>query len=266
MGEDAASRAENYLRKHNLEAVISDAVLDAVLADAPEPMLHISAFLRTLAAGAAGAAGGSAPLSPPAGLGGALKAVTWNIAAINNNPFEYWITHDDSKYAELMAGVQGFITEPGERDVPVEQVFSAERFAALKALMAEQGWCAALHATLGRHDATTLASLPLPLPAPQCRDGGCSGYGRLLYRPLEGRGRQLRLSRPTLHTAPVTPCAQHRASLLHLTSTRAPSRCAVHRSPRSPGPAWMKWRRTGRTTSRSDPSSLASSRTRALVI
>ena len=23
---------------------------------------------------------------------------TWNIAAINNNPFEYWITHDDADY------------------------------------------------------------------------------------------------------------------------------------------------------------------------
>jgi hypothetical protein len=24
-----------------------------------------------------------------------IKALTWNIAAINNNPFEYWITNDD---------------------------------------------------------------------------------------------------------------------------------------------------------------------------
>ena len=38
---------------------------------------------------------------------------TWNIAAINNNPFEYWITHDDADYNALMEGVQSFIDEPG---------------------------------------------------------------------------------------------------------------------------------------------------------
>ena len=41
---------------------------------------------------------------------------TWNIAAINNNPFEYWITHDDADYNALMEGVQSFIDQPGERD------------------------------------------------------------------------------------------------------------------------------------------------------
>ena len=40
---------------------------------------------------------------------------TWNIAAINNNPFEYWITHDDADYNALMEGVQSFIDQPGER-------------------------------------------------------------------------------------------------------------------------------------------------------
>jgi hypothetical protein len=29
---------------------------------------------------------------------GVLRVATWNIAAINNNPFEYWITHDDADY------------------------------------------------------------------------------------------------------------------------------------------------------------------------
>jgi len=42
---------------------------------------------------------------------------TWNIAAINNNPFEYWITHDDADYNALMEGVQSFIDQPGERDL-----------------------------------------------------------------------------------------------------------------------------------------------------
>ena len=35
-----------------------------------------------------------------------LKTVTWNIAAINNNPFEYWNTYPDPEYAKLMNGVE----------------------------------------------------------------------------------------------------------------------------------------------------------------
>ena len=77
---------------------------------------------------------------------GVLRVATWNIAAINNNPFEYWITHDDADYNRLVArvrvgvrvlgcelctltlplatmihynrlmeGVQSFIDEPGAR-------------------------------------------------------------------------------------------------------------------------------------------------------
>ena len=34
---------------------------------------------------------------------GVLRVATWNIAAINNNPFEYWITHDDADYNMLAA-------------------------------------------------------------------------------------------------------------------------------------------------------------------
>ena len=50
---------------------------------------------------------------------------TWNIAAINNNPFEYWITHDDKAYNKLMSDVQAFVSEPGDRDrgVRVEEEF-----------------------------------------------------------------------------------------------------------------------------------------------
>lgn len=35
-----------------------------------------------------------------------LRAITWNVAAVNNNPFEYWITHDDPAYNTLIDGVQ----------------------------------------------------------------------------------------------------------------------------------------------------------------
>ena len=45
-----------------------------------------------------------------------LKTATWNIAAVNNNPFEYWVKHDDASYNALMQGVESFIDQPGERD------------------------------------------------------------------------------------------------------------------------------------------------------
>jgi hypothetical protein len=69
-----------------------------------------------------------------------LQLVTWNIAAINNNPFEYWITHKDEDYNKLMVDVQEFISSPGERDVPVKQVFTPAMWADLKQLMAARGW------------------------------------------------------------------------------------------------------------------------------
>lgn len=46
----------------------------------------------------------------------------WNMAAINNNPFEYWITHDDPAYNKLMEDVSAFIQNPGDKDVPVHKV------------------------------------------------------------------------------------------------------------------------------------------------
>ena len=69
-----------------------------------------------------------------------LRAVTWNIAAINNNPFEYWITHEDAAYNKLMEDVQGFIDAPAARDVAVSTVFTPVMFGELKALMAARGW------------------------------------------------------------------------------------------------------------------------------
>ena len=69
-----------------------------------------------------------------------LKLVTWNIAAINNNPFEYWITHEDAAYNQLMVDVQEFISSPGERDVPVARVFTPQMWTELKDLMTQRGW------------------------------------------------------------------------------------------------------------------------------
>lgn len=42
------------------------------------------------------------------------RTLTWNVAAINSNPFEYWITHDDPAYNKLMADVSAFIKSPGD--------------------------------------------------------------------------------------------------------------------------------------------------------
>ena len=65
---------------------------------------------------------------------------SWNIAAINNNPFEYWITHDDAKYNELMDKVQQFISSPGDKDIAVEKVFTPKMFEDLKVQMQHNGW------------------------------------------------------------------------------------------------------------------------------
>jgi len=69
-----------------------------------------------------------------------LHLVTWNIAAINNNPFEYWITHEDADYNKLMTDVQAFIDAPAERDVAVSSVFTDAMWTDLKAEMAGRGW------------------------------------------------------------------------------------------------------------------------------
>lgn len=74
------------------------------------------------------------------GASNVLNIVTWNIAAINNNPFEYWITHNDADYNKLMADVESFISAPGARDVLVEQVFTPAMWVELKAEMRERGW------------------------------------------------------------------------------------------------------------------------------
>jgi hypothetical protein len=57
-----------------------------------------------------------------------IRATTWNIAAINNNPFEYWITSDSNDYENLMQKVANFINNPAEKDIPVSSVFTDEMF------------------------------------------------------------------------------------------------------------------------------------------
>jgi hypothetical protein len=69
-----------------------------------------------------------------------IKAATWNVAAINNNPFEYWITNDaDPRYNVLMSQVSSFITQPEEKDIPISSVFSAAMFQELLELLEKNG-------------------------------------------------------------------------------------------------------------------------------
>mmetsp|Transcript_25995 Transcript_25995/g.38452 ORF Transcript_25995/g.38452 Transcript_25995/m.38452 type:complete len:643 (-) Transcript_25995:431-2359(-) len=69
-----------------------------------------------------------------------LTVTTWNIAAINNNPFEYWITYDEGIYEELMVKVESFLESPGDNDVIVSEVFTQDMFAALEKRMDGVGW------------------------------------------------------------------------------------------------------------------------------
>ena len=75
-------------------------------------------------------------------VGRRLQIATWNIAAINNNPFEYWITYKENPaYEALMVNVENFLENPAERDVLVSNVFTETMFTELdKRLTETAGW------------------------------------------------------------------------------------------------------------------------------
>ena len=63
-----------------------------------------------------------------------LQVATWNVAAINNNPFEYWITYKENPdYEQLMVDIEHLIDNPGDKDVLVPEVFTQEMFDKLDA-------------------------------------------------------------------------------------------------------------------------------------
>lgn len=68
------------------------------------------------------------------------RAATWNIAAINNNPFEYWITSEDPSYNEMMSKVSSFVSSPGSNDVLVSSIFSDDMYNQLELKMKGLGW------------------------------------------------------------------------------------------------------------------------------
>lgn len=78
-------------------------------------------------------------VSPTAGH--RLQIATWNIAAINNNPFEYWITYDENpEYEKIMTSIEEFLESPGEKDVNVSSVFTEDMFHQLEKRMDGVGW------------------------------------------------------------------------------------------------------------------------------
>lgn len=71
-----------------------------------------------------------------------LSITTWNVAAINNNPFEYWITvPDHPDYEKLMVDIEQFIDHPSaDQDVTVQQVFTQSMFEKLDQRFVNVGW------------------------------------------------------------------------------------------------------------------------------
>jgi hypothetical protein len=69
-----------------------------------------------------------------------VRAITWNLAAINNNPFEYWIKNEDPNYNRIMSNVSRFIDSPGVFDTSVKSIFTEEMFAELEVSMTAANW------------------------------------------------------------------------------------------------------------------------------
>lgn len=68
-------------------------------------------------------------------------AATWNMAAINNNPFEYWITYDrDDSYLKIMEQVSAVMQHPNGFDVNVDELFSSTMFEELMNKMENVEW------------------------------------------------------------------------------------------------------------------------------
>jgi len=72
---------------------------------------------------------------------GQVAVLTWNVAGVNNNPFEYWITYKENpEYEKLMINIEQFLENPGEKDVPVKQVFTEDMFKKLDTRLTGVGW------------------------------------------------------------------------------------------------------------------------------
>ena len=76
-----------------------------------------------------------------AAAGRRLTVTSWNIAAINNNPFEYWITFpSNEQYEIIMGNIEHFLEHPGDNDILVNSVFTDDMFNKLESTMDSVGW------------------------------------------------------------------------------------------------------------------------------
>ena len=68
-----------------------------------------------------------------------LRVATWNVASINNNPFEYFVSHDNPAYLKMMQDIEKFMISPGEHDVTLGEIISDRMFEELAALIENAG-------------------------------------------------------------------------------------------------------------------------------
>ncbi len=59
-----------------------------------------------------------------------VNVATWNVASINNNPFEYWVTYPDEEYNNFMLSVENLLGDESQ-DVYLNQVFTNTMFVEL---------------------------------------------------------------------------------------------------------------------------------------
>jgi len=80
---------------------------------------------------------------------GELAMLTWNVAGVNNNPFEYWVTAEAEApaYIDLMQRLERILVQPQaygdppqDMDVGVNQVFTQSMWDELKGRMDTEGW------------------------------------------------------------------------------------------------------------------------------
>ena len=114
-----------YLEAHGVQDKLIQAIKHVVSTRPDQPIKAISDILL------------QSCLARPADE---LKLLSWNVAAINNNPFEYWLTHPNKDYATLMEDVERFMSNPAERDIPVKEVFTPAMYECLDKLMTAEGW------------------------------------------------------------------------------------------------------------------------------
>eukprot|EP00397_Hematodinium_sp_SG-2012_P012160 GEMP01012323.1.p1 GENE.GEMP01012323.1~~GEMP01012323.1.p1 ORF type:complete len:549 (+),score=90.87 GEMP01012323.1:24-1670(+) len=69
-----------------------------------------------------------------------LHVVTWNVAAVNRNPFEYWITHPSEEYATMMQKVEHFMDASESEDVAVSDVFTFQMMEELEEILNKEGY------------------------------------------------------------------------------------------------------------------------------